>query len=295
MQWYLPQGPEDFPDLGTQIVEASNRAIEWLVVNYGWLTDALNDAILQPLLLVERIMTTPPPWVIILAVAIIAALATRRVALTIVIVGITYLLGALGFWEEAMKTVSIMIISVVFAILVGIPIGVLSARSNWFKAVLTPVLDLMQTIPSFVYLIPIAMLFGLGKVPAIIATVVYATPPVVRLTDLGIREVSREVSEAARAFGATRWQLLRGVQMPLALPTILQGINQTTMAALAMVVIASLIGERGLGEVVLVGLRRNEFGQGLIGGIGIVALAIIFDRITQAAGRRAQAYRRVGN
>ena len=152
---------------------------------------------------------------------------------------------------------------------------------------MSPLLDLMQTIPSFVYLIPAAMLFGLGKVPAILATVVYALPPLVRLTDLGLRQVSAEAIEAARAFGATRWQLLAQVQMPLSLPSILQGLNQSTMMALAMVVVASMIGARGVGETVLVGLQRNDLGTGLVGGLVIVVLAIVLDRLLQAAGRRA--------
>jgi glycine betaine/proline transport system permease protein len=151
----------------------------------------------------------------------------------------------------------------------------------------------MQTIPSFVYLIPAAMLFGLGKVPAILATVIYATPPLIRLTDLGIRQVDHEVLEAGRAFGATRWQILRGVQIPLALPSIMQGINQTIIMALSMVVIASMIGARGIGETVLVGLQRNDAGTGLLGGIAIVILAIVFDRISQSFGRRLQSYRAV--
>jgi glycine betaine/proline transport system permease protein len=146
----------------------------------------------------------------------------------------------------------------------------------------------MQTIPSFVYLIPAAMLFGLGKVPAILATVIYAAPPLVRLTDLGIRQVSADVLEAARAFGATRGQLLFKVQIPLSLPSIMQGINQTTMMALAMVVVASMIGARGVGETVLIGLQRNDPGTGLVGGLVIVVLAIVLDRLLQSAGQRLQ-------
>jgi glycine betaine/proline transport system permease protein len=161
------------------------------------------------------------------------------------------------------------------------------------RAAINPVLDLMQTIPSFVYLIPAAMLFGLGKVPAILATVVYATPPLIRLTDLGIREVDKSVIEASRAFGATMRQILTGVQIPLALPSIMQGINQTIVMALSMVVIASMIGARGIGETVLIGLQRNDPGTGLVGGLAIVILAIVFDRISQSLGRRLQAHRAV--
>ncbi len=291
MQWYLPVSPDDFPDIGTGLVEKANDFLPWLVVHTGGFFSAVTDIILQPLLWVEQTLRGAPPWVVLLGIGIIAALASRRIVFTIAIVGVAYLLGALQLWTEAMQTVSIMIISVLLAVIVGLPLGIVSARSNLFKTIFTPVLDVMQTIPSFVYLIPIAMLFGLGKVPAIIATVIYAMPPLIRLTDLGIREVDLRVTEASRSFGATRWQMLRGVQFPLALPSILQGLNQTTMAALAMVVIASLIGAHGLGETVLLGLQRNQLGTGLLGGTGIVILAIIFDRITQAAGRRGQAYR----
>lgn len=291
MQWYLPAAEDDFPDLGGWIADIANEFVVWLVVNAGWFFTAISDGILQPLLWIENVLRGAPPWVIVIAFGLIALVASRSIMTTIVIVGVTYLLGALQLWEQSMQTIAIMIVAVVLAVLIGLPLGILSARSGRFKAALTPLLDLMQTIPSFVYLIPVAMLFGLGKVPAIIATVIYATPPLVRLTDLGIREVSDSVTEAARAFGATRWQLLRGVQLPLALPTIMQGVNQTTMMALAMVVIASLIGARGVGQVVMLGLNRNDFGTGLIGGLAIVILAIIFDRITQSAGRRLQAHR----
>ena len=172
-----------------------------------------------------------------------------------------------------------------FSVLIGIPLGILSARSNRLRSVLMPLLDIMQTMPSFVYLIPVLMLFGLGKVPAIFATVIYAAPPLIRLTDLGIRQVDGEVMEAINAFGANRWQQLFGVQLPLALPSIMAGINQTTMMALSMVVIASMIGARGLGEDVLVGIQTLNVGRGLEAGLAIVILAVVIDRITQAYGR----------
>jgi glycine betaine/proline transport system permease protein len=291
MQWYLPAAEEDFPDLGGWIGDLANEFVIWLVINAGWFFSAISDGILQPLLWLEQILRGAPPWVIVIAFGLIALIASRNIVTALVIIVVTYLLGALQLWDQSMQTIAIMVVAVVISVLIGLPLGILSARSNRFKAALSPLLDLMQTIPSFVYLIPVAMLFGLGKVPAIIATVIYATAPLVRLTDLGIREVSDSVTEAARSFGATRWQLLRGVQLPLALPTIMQGVNQTTMMALAMVVIASLIGARGVGQTVMLGLQRNDFGTGLIGGIAIVILAIIFDRITQSAGRRLQAHR----
>jgi len=290
----IPVVPEDFPDIGSGLVDRANEFIVWLVTSAGGFFDAVADGIRGPLAWLEDVLSGAPPWVILLAIGIIAFAASRRIVLTLVLVAAAYLLGALQLWTEAMETVSIMMISIFLALLIGIPLGILAARSNGFKTVLTPVLDLMQTIPSFVYLIPIAMLFGLGNGPAIIAVVIYAMPPVIRLTDLGIREVDLSVLEASRSFGATRWQMLRGVQIPLALPSILQGVNQTTMAALSMVVVGSLIGAHGLGETVYVGLQRNQLGLGLLGGTGIVILAVLFDRITQAAGRRRQFYRMAG-
>jgi glycine betaine/proline transport system permease protein len=185
-----------------------------------------------------------------------------------------------------MQTLALMIMAAGLSVIIGIPLGVLMARVNWLRSIMLPVLDVMQTMPSFVYLIPVVMLFGLGKIPAIIATVIYAVPPLIRLTDLGIRLVDREVLEASRAFGANPRQQLFGVQLPLALPNIMAGINQTTMMALSMVVIASMIGARGLGYEVLLGINRLEVGRGLLAGLGIVVLAVLFDRITQSYGQR---------
>ena len=196
------------------------------------------------------------------------------------------MIGVLGMWDAGMQTLALMIMAAGLSVLIGIPLGVLMARVNWLRSVMLPVLDVMQTMPSFVYLIPVVMLFGLGKIPAIIATVIYAVPPLIRLTDLGIRLVDREVLEASRAFGANPRQQLFGVQLPLALPNIMAGINQTTMMALSMVVIASMIGARGLGYEVLLGINRLEVGRGLLAGLGIVVLAVLFDRITQSYGQR---------
>jgi glycine betaine/proline transport system permease protein len=282
-----------FPDIGAPIADAVNRFVEWLVVEHGAFFESIANAVLVVLVAIERVLRGAPPVVILVAVGLIAFAASRHILLSLGMVALTWLIGSLGLWEQAMQTIALLIVAVGIAILLGIPFGVLSAKSRIARAVISPVLDLMQTIPSFVYLIPAAMLFGLGKVPAILATVIYATPPLIRLTDLGIRQVDREVIEASRAFGATRWQVLRGVQIPLALPSIMQGINQTMMMALAMVVIASMIGARGIGETVLIGLQRNDPGTGLVGGLAIVLLAVIFDRTSQAFGSRLQTHRRV--
>ena len=198
------------------------------------------------------------------------------------------LLAAFGMWEKAMETLAMIGTSVIISVAIALPIGIMAARSNLLDKILQPILDMMQTMPSFVYLVPAIMFFSLGNVPAVIATVVYAVPPAIRLTNLGIRQVDPEVVEAARSFGATNFQLLMKVQIPMAIPTIMAGINQTIMMALAMVVIAALVGAGGVGEVVWRGLGRQRPGDALIGGIGIVIMAVLIDRLTQALAKSRQ-------
>ena len=197
-------------------------------------------------------------------------------------------IGLVGYWESAMETVALIIVAVVLSIAIAVPIGILAARSNLVDGTIRPVLDMMQTMPAYVYLVPGIMLFGIGNVPAIFATVIYAVPPAIRLTNLGIRQVTPQVVEAAQSFGTTRRQLLLKVQLPMAIPTIMAGVNQTIMMALAMVVVASLVGAGGLGEDVLRALNRFKPGEALLGGLAIVALAIIVDRITQAWAKERQ-------
>ena len=259
-----------------------------IVNEYSSLLRALTQPLLDLLVWMDMLLRESPWWLVIAAVAVLAWLAGRRIVLPIVVSALMLLLGVLGLWDASMQTLSIMIVAVILSVLIGVPIGILMASFKWLRSIMLPVLDIMQTMPSFVYLIPVVMLFNLGKIAAIIATVVYAVPPVIRLTDLGIRLVDSEVLEASRAFGANRVKQLFGVQLPLALPNIMAGINQTTMMALAMVVIASMIGVRGLGYEVLQGINRLQVGRGLLAGLGIVILAIVFDRITQALGRRYQ-------
>ena len=275
-----------FFDAGSLVRTGVNGFLDWLVAHHGDAFESAAGMLLKPLVALEQGLRLVPPWIAILVVAALAFAATRRALPTLAITGCLYLVGCLGLWEQAMQTVAILSVAVALAVAIGLPVGIVSARSAWLRAGITPLLDLMQTIPSFVYLIPAAMLFGLGKVPAIVATVIYATPPLIRLTDLGLRQVDRQLTEAAKVLGANRWQVLRHVQLPLALPSIMQGVNQTTMMALGMVVIASMIGARGIGETVLLGLQRADSGQGAVGGLGIVLLAIVFDRITQGFGNR---------
>jgi glycine betaine/proline transport system permease protein len=191
-------------------------------------------------------------------------------------------------WDDTMKTISMIFVCTVLSIVVGIPIGIAMAKSDVMRKIINPILDVMQTMPSFVYLIPVVMLLGIGKVPGLIAVVIYAIPPIIRLTNLGIRLVDPDMLEAADAFGSSSWQKLRKVQMPLALPTIMAGINQTIMMALAMVVIASMIGVQGLGQPVLKAISNQYFTLGMFNGLAIVGIAIIFDRVSQAYGKRLQ-------
>jgi glycine betaine/proline transport system permease protein len=267
---------------------AVDDGLGWVVTNWGSAFEAAARPLLLLLNAIEGLLVATPWWLIIALAAGIAWLATRRWVLPAIVVVALLFLGLMELWRDAMSTTALMIAATLSAIVLSIPAGVWMSRSARVRQLVTPVLDLMQTLPSFVYLIPTVMIFGPGKIPALIATIVYAAPPLVRLTDLGLRSVDPAVMEASRAFGTSPTQRLLGVQMPLALPAILAGINQTTMMALAMVVIASMIGAGGLGYQVLQGIGRLEVSRGLFAGLGIVALAIVFDRITQAFGRQLQ-------
>jgi len=236
----------------------------------------------------EKLMISTPWPLMILVLVVLVWLGSR--SWTQVIGSIITLLavGYLGMWEDTMFTLALISVATFLCILIGIPTGILMAKSNRAQAIITPILDIMQTVPSFVYLIPILMLLGIGKVPGLIAVCIYAIPPVVRLTNLGIRLVDRDVLEAADAFGASASQKMLKVQLPLALPNIFAGINQTIMMALAMVVVASLIGVHGLGMEVLKAVNNQFLTLGLMNGLAIVAIAIIFDRVSQKFGKRLQ-------
>ncbi|MBY6344641.1 proline/glycine betaine ABC transporter permease [Providencia rettgeri] len=259
-----------------------------LVANYSSTLRAMTQPLLDMLVFMESILRSSPWWAVVLVVVVLGWAASRRVLFSVAMGAMLFVIGLIGLWDAAMQTLALMIVAVFLSVLIGIPLGLLMASFNWLRRIMMPILDVMQTMPSFVYLIPVVMLFNLGKIAALIATIIYAIAPVIRLTDLGIRLVDSEVLEASRSFGSNRWQQLYGVQLPLAMPNIMAGINQTTMMALAMVVIASMIGVRGLGYEVLQGINRLQVGRGLMAGLGIVLLAILFDRITQEFGRRFQ-------
>ncbi|WP_417836439.1 ABC transporter permease [Thalassospira tepidiphila] len=278
-----------FPEqLNVPLGKWVNQFVDWLVVNYGAAFEAFADSLLTVLVALEQVLRGAPWWVVLIAIAAITWHASKNWKLVVGLVVAMFAIGMLGLWDKAMQTLALMIVATSLSVLIGIPVGIAMAMSNRLRAVMLPILDTMQTMPSFVYLIPALMLFGLGKVPAILATVIYAAPPVMRLTDLGIRLVDQEVLEASRSFGASRKQILFGVQLPLALPNIMAGINQTTMMSISMVVIASMIGARGLGEQVLMGIQRLDVGAGMEAGVAIVLLAVVFDRIGQAYGKRSQ-------
>jgi glycine betaine/proline transport system permease protein len=279
-----------FPELidTRPLRRAIDDGLNWVVRNWGDEFEAAAYPLLMLLKAIEDLLIATPWWLIMAILVGIGWLATRNWKLPLIILFSLLFLGVMDLWKDAMTTMALMISATITAILVSIPVGVWMSRSTHVRNIVTPVLDLMQTLPSFVYLIPTVMIFGPGKIPALIATIVYAAPPLVRLTDLGLRSVDPAVMEASRAFGTNPRQRLLGVQIPLALPTILAGINQTTMMALAMVVIASMIGAGGLGYQVLQGIGRLEVSRGLFAGLGIVALAIIFDRVTQSFGKQLQ-------
>lgn len=262
-----------------------SQFVDWLVENYRDFFQSLKWPVDQTLNGLDAGLNWLHPLIII-AVISFAAYRFSGKGLAVFSVVTLSLIGLLGLWEDTMTTLAMVLSSVVFCALVGIPLGIWAGRSDRFETALRPVLDAMQTTPAFVYLVPIVMLFSVGNVAGVLATIVFALPPVIRLTSLGIRQVHPELVEAAQAFGATRWQVLRRVQIPLAMPTIMAGLNQTIMMALSMVVIAALIGAGGLGSPVILGLNTLDIGQAVTGGLGIVLIAIILDRITQGMAQK---------
>ena len=259
--------------------------------SYGDNIEAFFDPVLFFLVKFEKLMITTPWPIIIITICGLAWIGSRSWKLVVGTAISFFLIGYFGMWKDCMATVAIITVCVILCMAVGIPMGILMARSSRVEKTMLPILDMMQTIPSFVYLIPILMLLGIGKVPGLIAICIYAVPPIIRLTNLGIREVDKETIEASEAFGATKIQKLRTVQIPLALPTVFAGVNQTIMMALAMVVIASMIGVKGLGVPILRAVMNQYLALGLFNGLAIVAIAIIFDRISQEYGRRIQKHR----
>jgi len=276
--------PEEW-DVGWNTIKWIDSVVDWVIINWDPFFDVVLVIVLFILVPFRDFLLWLPWWLVILAVGL---LAWRMVNMWFSILAVLFMMFMvfMGLHDMTMMTLAITLTATLLCVATGIPIGITAAKSDRFERSIRPILDGMQTMPSFVYLIPALMLFGLGMTPAVMATCIYAIPPIIRLTNLGIRQVDRQVIEAGRAFGATSWQLLGKVQIPLAMPTILAGLNQTVMMALAMVVLASMIGASGLGVEVLNGIARVEPGRGFIGGIAIVFTAIILDRVSQGFARR---------
>ncbi|MDA3780470.1 MAG: proline/glycine betaine ABC transporter permease [Bacteroidales bacterium] len=277
---YIEKGIEWLADVGSGFFDAVTVGVDWVVTSF------------------QSLLIAPHPIVIMILFSLLSYFLTARSdglftkegfksarGLTFFTFVGLFLLYLMGYWEETMNTFALVIASTVIALVIGIPLGIYTARNKTAEKIVRPILDFMQTMPAFVYLIPAILFFSVGNVPGVVATVIFSLPPAVRLTDLGIRGVQPEVVEAAISFGATKKQLLGKVQIPLAMPTILAGVNQVIMLALSMVVIASMVGAEGLGQAVYKGILTADIGLGFEAGLGIVIIAIILDRMTQALGK----------
>ena len=268
------------------------RMVLWLTDNFSDAFDGITAAIDVVLNQIDDLLLWLP-WPVSIALFMLLAWRSSGRS-TALMTGIClYLLGSFGLWEEGMSTLALVVTAVFISILMGLPLGILSARSDRVEKLMRPLLDGMQTIPSFVYLIPAVMFFGIGNVPGVLSTVIFALPPMVRLTSLGIRQVPEELIEAAQSFGSSDWQMLTKLQIPLALPSIMAGINQTVMMALSMVVTAAMIGAGGLGGNILFAIQRVELGMGVEAGLGILFIAIVLDRILQGYSKKLREAKRL--
>ncbi len=289
LSWSFGSYPEDFY---IPLGDWTNTVVDWIKTTFEPVFDFITTIIRKPLVWIRDALLWLP-WPVVIGIFSLLALRLGGKGVAVFTAIAFLFIGSLGhgtlfadgYWDLTMLTLAIMIVSVFLSLIIGLPVGILSAKSNRFETLLRPILDTMQTMPSFVYLVPAVILFGIGMVPAVIATVIYAIPPCIRLTNLGIRQVPDEAVEAGKAFGTTPWQLLFKIQLPLAMPNIMAGVNQTVMMGLAMVVIGSMIGAGGIGYEVLVGLQRQDVGRSFTGGLSIVLLAMVLDRITQGIGK----------
>jgi len=267
------------------LAEWTESAVDWITDTFDEAFDVLSSAIDFVVGSLEHILLAPPALVMVAILGVIALLlAGWRVALFTVL-GLVFIIS-LDLWTAAMQTLALVLAATVVALVIGIPIGIIAAKSDTVEAIIRPILDVAQTMPAFVYLVPTVVLLGIGAGPALIATVIFAMPPAVRLTMLGIQQVPKDTVEAAHAFGATSWQTLIKVELPLSLKTIMAGVNQVIMLSLSMVVISGLVGAGGLGEPVVAGLSQLDVGISFVGGLGIVVIAIMLDRITRALAKR---------
>jgi glycine betaine/proline transport system permease protein len=283
---------EKFPALGAETLSSLRQFIDGsfreFTRNHGETLENIFEPLRQFLLVSERLLTQSPWPLVVCVMALVVWLASRSFKIVIGTILTLLAIGTFGMWEDTMKTISMIFVCTVVALAMGLPIGIAMSKSDRLQRYINPAMDVMQTMPSFVYLIPVVMLLGIGRVPGLIAVVIYAIPPVIRFTNLGIRLVDKDLLEAADAFGSSVWQKMWRVQLPLALPTVMAGINQTIMLSLSMVVVASMIGVQGLGQPVLKAITNQYFTMGLLNGMAIVGIAIVFDRVSQTYGKRLQ-------
>ncbi|CAN7318154.1 proline/glycine betaine ABC transporter permease [Rhizobium rhizogenes] len=294
---FLPDVLCNFPAIDETLIRLARKNIDdgfrAIVRSYGGIIDTVVQPLQWFLNHLEWLFTNTPWFIVILVMMGVVYAASRNLKIVAGTAISLILIGVCGLWGDTMVTLAMVTVCTLIAIVIGLPIGILMARSDRLQSIINPTLDVMQTMPSFVYLIPVVVIFGIGKVPGLIAVVIYAVPPMIRLTNLGIRLVDKEVLEAADAFGSSHRQKLFNVQIPLALPTIMAGINQTIMMSLAMVVVASMVGVGGLGKNTLQAINNQFFTVGFLNGFALVAIAIIFDRTSQAYGRRLQKHSEV--
>ncbi|MEK9681245.1 MAG: proline/glycine betaine ABC transporter permease [Pelagibacteraceae bacterium] len=292
MEYFL-----NFPSLGRETLRDFKKGVDSSFKEFsrshGEGIESFFEPLLQFLVFFEKLLINSPWPLTILLIAFLTWKASQKFSLVIGTVLSFIIIGLFGMWEDTMSTLAIISVATLLCLIIGTPIGIIMAKSNKVSTIMSPVLDTMQTIPTFVYLIPIIMLLGIGKVPGLIAVCIYAIPPIVRLTNLGIREVNTKLIEAGKALGISKFVILYKIEFPLALPSIMTGVNQTIMMSLAMVVIASMIGVSGLGVPILRSISNQYLALGLMNGLAIVALAIIFDRISQHYGRRMQKHKDV--
>jgi glycine betaine/proline transport system permease protein len=287
----------NFPSLGRETLRDLKKGVDSSFKefsrSYGEGIENFFDPLLQFLVFFEKLLINSPWPIIISIIAFLTWKASQKLSLVFGTILAFIIIGLFGMWEDTMSTLAIISVATLLCLLIGTPFGILMAKSNRVSLVMSPVLDTMQTIPTFVYLIPIIMLLGIGKVPGLIAVCIYAIPPIVRLTNLGIRQVNFKLIEAGKALGVSKFVILYKIEFPLALPSIMTGVNQTIMMSLSMVVIASMIGVSGLGVPILRSISNQYLALGVMNGLAIVALAIIFDRISQHYARRMQKHKDV--
>ena len=266
------------------VAEWVSSFVDWITKTFSFIFDPVKSGLGSMMEWITSILEFIPPWLFIIIIMVLSFIYMKKSYITPFIVGLgLFYIYNQDLWQQMLDTLTLVIVSALVAVIIGIPLGILMSRSDIFEAIMKPILDFMQTMPAFVYLIPAVAFFGIGTVPGVFASVIFSAPPIIRLTNLGIRQISQELIEASDSFGTTRSQKLFKVQLPLAKPSIMAGLNQTIMLALSMVVIGSMIGAPGLGRDVLSALQRADVGKGFVAGLGIVILAIIIDRFTQSS------------